>query len=271
MSIVMKNKLSATALAIATIMGMGYSAMASAATADFSASVTIASPVSCEIETTTPQGTQWDVTWTLAQLTDSSGTLTYGQTPTEPLPIQVRFGEGAVQSCDLSGVKLKAESVVPVSANSNSFYDQPTSNGGVWRYAPVLAKVALYTDDTATTPVDVGANTLTVTDAMNGTHTQTASAKYTAQANLTPIAEMGSLDAVSLSNNYLDTNANVPLAGDNLASVSLATPTQIRAVDLDISAIMAKNPINEAGAVDVQSVNNSDVVSLPFTIDIAYH
>lgn len=271
MSIVMKNKLSATALAIATVMGMGYSAMASAATANFDANITISSPVQCPIETTTPDGTEWDVTWTLTKLTDTSGTLDYGTSSRNPLPIQVRFGAGAVADCDLSGVKLKAESTVSQSANSNNFYDQVTTGGGLWRYAPVLARATMYTDDAATNAVDTTTNVLTVTDSNGSTHTQQATARYQAHAALTPITAMGSLDAVSLSDNFLDANANVPLAGGALTSLSLATATPIRAVDLNVSVIMASNPIDSAGKVDVQVVSDKDVVRLPFTIDVAYH
>lgn len=272
MSIVMKNKLSATALAIAAIIGMGFSTMASAATADFSANVTIVSPVQCPIETTTPNGTEWDVIWTLDNLTDPEGTLSYAQgAPVEPLPIQVRFGQGAVAGCDLSGVKLKAESTVNSSQNSDNFFDQETNGGGLWRYAPVLAKVSLYTDDTATTAVDTTTNVLTVTDANGSTHTLQATPRYNAHNPLQPIPAMGSLGAVSLSNNYLDSNAEVPLAGGDLSSIALATATVVRAVDLDVSAIIASNPIDQNGAVDVQAVNNDDVVKLPFTVDIAYH
>lgn len=271
MSIVMKNKLSAAALAIATIMGMGYSSLASAATANFTSEVTIASPLDCPVLLETPEGTNWAVTWTLTNATDASGVLTYTQIPQDPLTITVRYDVGNAPSCDLSGVKLKADSSVAVSPASASFYDQTTSNGGLWRYAPVLSKVTMYTDDAGTAAIDTGANALTVTDANGATHTQQATAQYTAQAALTPITDMGSLDAVSLSNNYLDSNAYVPLAGGAETSTSLQTPTQVRAVDFGVSAIMANNPIDQAGAVDVQAVNNTDVVSLPFTINVEYH
>lgn len=269
MSIVMKNKMNAAALAVCAALSVGYSAVASAADpVNFTTNITISSPFDCPVSTTAAT-TQWDLTWKLAAETDTSGTFDYGSAPAEPLTVVASLDNGAGGDCDLSGLKVNADATAPgvaAATGQPGFYLKDTSNGGHWRYAPVLSRIQLYTDAGLTAATAA----VTVTDAAGVDHPQGDTPKYTAHANLTSLTGMGGNDAVSLSNNYLDANALVPLSGAAMTSFKLAQPAVIKQATIGVSAIIAKNPEDQEGKTAVAVVNNDDVVTLPFTVNVAY-
>ncbi|WP_139540897.1 hypothetical protein [Klebsiella spallanzanii] len=271
MSIVMKNKLSATALAIATVMGMGYSAMASAANEplNFNTQITVVSPYDCPVTTAAPVN-EWDLTWTLDEVTDTSGKFTYTAGTNAPLAINVTLDKGASATCNFDGMKVGGvvnASGVEAVTGSDGFFRKATSDG-FWRYAPVLSRIRLFSDDAQQTPITAA---LTITDATGKTHTQatTTTPVYNAHEDITAasVAGLGGKEGVSLSDNYIAENAFVPLVGQEL---SFTGATSARSAAVDVSAIIAKNPENTDGAEDVVAVNNNDIVQLPFTVQIAY-
>lgn len=267
MSIVMKNKFTLAALAVSSVLMMG-----SAQAEDFTATVNIVSPQDCPIVTTAPAGTQWDMTWNLANIGDTSGTLSYDAAPTTALPIQARLDSGAAGTCNLYGLKVSASSPTTTEvAGHEGFFDASTLGGAVWRFAPVLADMKLYSDD-GITAIDTAANALTVTDASSANHVWATAPQYTARTEMTAVAGMDGNTAVALSDNHFATNADVLLAGAQAVGYTLATPQDVKAVDLGVSAIIGTNPTDAiSGTVAPLGVNNGEVVTMPFTVDVTYH
>lgn len=268
MSIVMKNKMNAAALAVCAALSVGYSAVASAADpVTFTTDITISSLFNCPVNTNAAT-TQWELTWTLADEDATSGTLAYDVAPPEPLTVVASLDAAASGTCDLSGLKVDADvtaaGVEQVSGQAG-FYRQKTSNG-YWRYAPVLSRVQLYTDAGTT----AATGDVTVTDAAGGTHPQNTAALYTAHADLKALPGMEGNDALSLSNNYLAADALVPLSGGAMTTFAMTPPAVIKQATIGVSAIIAKNPEDDAGVTDVAAVNNTEVVRLPFTVNVAF-
>lgn len=272
MSIVIKNKLSATALALCSVLALGYTSQASAQgaqTAEFSTDITVISDLKCDVKLSQPAGTKWSLGWTLEKASDMTGSLDYNGNPTDPLTVQVVFDE-ADPSCDLSGMGIGATVVGPnvtPAAQPGYFLKETPRGAGSWRYAPVLAKVIFYTDDGET---DADDGVLTVTDANNVDHQQSKVAKYHAHDDITALVGMNHNPAVSLSDNFFDDSAEVLLAGSQLVKIKNDTPAIIRSAVIGVSAIIAKDPEDKAGTTDVSVVDNTDVINLPFTLNIAY-
>lgn len=273
MSIEMKKKISMSVLSVATIIAMGYSSVASAANdpLEFNTQITVSSPYDCAIDTHAA-ATEWDLTWTLNQLADTTGTLTYNSAPADPLAIDVTFAAGAAPTCHLDGMVISGiangDGVTPVTGQKG-FFRKKTSDG-FWRYAPVLSRIRLYSSDDDATAINTA---LTFTDAAGTSHTQSASptALYSAHGDITDTQVPGleGKEGIALSDNYIAANAFVPLVGDEI-SLAGSGASNVRSAHVDVSAIIAKNPENEMGQEDVAAVNNNDVINLPFTVQIAY-
>ncbi len=271
MSIVMKNKLSATALAIATVMGMGVSTMASAATtANFTAQLTVSSPNVCDVELTPPADTTWASTWTLAKAGDASGTIDATKYQDAPHMIRVALAAGAVATCDLNGLTVGAIATgndVSEVTGQKGYYQVDTKAGGFWRYLPTLAQVKFYTDDAWVTE-DSG----TVTAALAGTTlTQTTQPKYTKGTAIASQAAFGTANALGVSNNYFVATGISPIAtADDVRVKSSTTADLMKSAEIGISAVIANDPVNASGTVDTALVTNAAQVTMPFTVSVGY-
>ncbi|HFD2064156.1 TPA: hypothetical protein ACF2D8_005061 [Serratia marcescens] len=272
MSIVMKNKLSATALAIATVMGMGYSAMSSAAvsTADFTAQLIVHSPNTCEPELTPPVDTTWASTWTLANEADASGTIDATQFPQEPHMIKVALAAGASTTCDLNGLVVGASATggdVTDVAGQPGYYQVDTKSGGFWRYVPTIAQAHFYTDDAWQT-LDTGAITATLGQ---NTATQSATALYTKGTAIAGKAAFGTANALGVSDNYFAADGIAPITtAKDVKVASATTGTQMKSAEIGISAVIANDPVDAGGTVDTSLVSNAATINMPFTVEVGY-
>lgn len=278
MSIVMKNKLSATALAVATLFGAGYSAMASATdSVTFTANIAVTSSYKCSYSTAAGGVTNWGLAWDLAKDGDKSGSLTFGDSPTAPLSVVVKSVASNAGDCNLNDMKFSADmgSATNVVAGNNNAYRVATSSG-FWRFMPVVAKLELFADKEATaTPIAL--DKVTVTDVNGELHTQSTTTQSHARSEIESgvLADFGTLKAFNVSDNYLAANGVVPLAkGTTEMSVTYkngdATNTAVQSAILGVGVIVAENPENASGAVDVKAVVNGDMVSMPFTVNVDY-
>lgn len=270
MSIVMKNKLSATALAIATVMGMGYSAMASAATADFTAQLIVSSPNVCEPVLTPPAETTWASTWTLANAADTSGTIDVTKYPNEPHMIKVALDAGAASTCDLNGLVVGASAtgadVTPVEGQPG-YLQVDTKAGGFWRYVPTLAQAHFYTDSNWAT-LDNSAVTATLGAQ---THTQSTTVQYTKGTDIKGETAFGAADALGVSDNYFVSNGISPITTTKDVQVKAANTTDhMKSAEIGISAVIAKDPVDASGTVDTALVMNDASITMPFTIEVGY-
>lgn len=270
MSIVMKNKLTATALAIATVMGMGCSTMASAATADFTAQLTVSSPNVCEPILTPPADTTWSSTWTLAKAGDASGSIDATQYLSEPHMVKVSLAPGAMTTCDLNGLAVGATAAggdVTNVTGQPGYYQVDTKAGGFWRYVPTIAEAHFYTDDAWTT-----ADTSAVTATLGATtHTQSANPLYTKGTPIREQAAFGTAAALGVSDNYFDASGITPITTTKDVKVTSANTTgMMKSAEIGISAVIANDPVNASGTVDTALVLNDASINMPFTIEVGY-
>lgn len=275
MSIVMKNKLSATALAIATVMGMGYSAMASAAdSVDFNTTIAVVSTNKCEATVTAgDSGSTWAPTWTLAAGA-TTGTIDYTGVAMEPLEVKVSINDDGSNGCHLNKMKVGASmgSALPVASDSAAF-KVPTS-AGYWRYMPVVAKATMYTDKAFTTEV-TGA--VTVKGADGSDYEVQSASQHAGQTLVTPVTDWkwGSADAVVLSNGYLNNGGYAPMTFNGVTTTpvtfTLGTTTQdVDSAVIGVSSIIAKDPEDNQGATDVNVVSDTEQVVMPFTVNVTW-
>lgn len=278
MSIVIKNKFTAAALAISTIMGMGYSSLASAAdSVEFRANIAVTSTYACSYSTAPEGATEWNLAWDLPADTAPSGTLTFTGAPTAPLTVKVTSAVGNAGTCNLNDMKFSADmgGATNVVAGDNNAYKVQT-NGGFWRFMPVVAKLELFAGaDAASSPVDI--TKIAVVDANGAQHTQTVAVQKAAQQQIASgaLLDFGALDAYTVSDNYLAVNGVTPLAkGTAAADVSFtntdgANP-DVKSAILGVGVIVAANPEDSVGAVDVKAVIDAESVSMPFTVNVDY-
>ena len=274
MSIVMKKKFSATALAIATIMGLGYSTMALADSApvDFNASVKVISDQKCELNVKADSVQSWDLTWTKAA-TNSS--IAYGSASTAPLFINVNTSNDSVAPCKLNSVHVgtnvtESSTVAP---DNDAVYRQPVGASGFWRFSPVLAKIDLYSDNAFATNVNAAAGALTIMDAQGNSHTQAATPaiQQTNRTESTSLLGFTSVGAVSLTDNYISANGFVPLSVNQGGEVSYSmanTNVDIHSMKIGVGVILAKDPENATGTVDKEVPVDGDVVTMPWVMTV---
>ena len=279
MSIVMKNKLTATALAIATVMGMGYSAMASAAdSVTFTTQINVDSVNVCTATTTAgDSGTTWSLAWTLdsAGQTKGSGVLSYNSSPTQPLEVKVSVDKGIAASCKLNNMTIATDMAASqVAAAGSAAYKVATSDG-FWRYMPVVANVQLYTDDAFTTPA-TGA--VTVHGADGNEYIVQTTAQHSGQSSYVPDTDLawGGNDAVVLSDGYMNNgHGYAPLtyagASPAVAFSKAGNAEDIKSVVVGVSSVIATNPEKPDGKTYVDAVHNGEQVSMPFTVNVTYY
>ncbi|WP_427167014.1 hypothetical protein [Citrobacter koseri] len=269
MSFVIKKKMTTTALAICAILGMGYNAMASAATADFTTNITVVSPNTCEIETTAPASNSWALTWTLADAADTSGTLDYGASSTTPLFIKAALKEGSAANCNLNGVVAGANATGSnvTEVNGQKGYFRVATEGGFWRYAPTIAQVKMYTDADAETEA---AGDIKVVDAVGKEDSQSATPLYAHHDDINALAGMNSNPAVGLTDNYFVATGDSLLAGNQDVKITSTATDTIKAVKIGVSSLIAKDPEDSEGKVDVGSITGNENISMPFTVDVGY-
>lgn len=278
MSIVMKNKLSATALAIATVMGMGYSAMASAVdSVQFTTQINVDSVNTCTATTVAgDDGTNWNLTWKLDATgqTAGKGTLDYGTAPTAPLEVKVSIDEGNAATCKLNNMSIAADmGAAQVAAAGSAAYKVATSDG-FWRYMPVVANVKLYTDDAFNTAA-TGAVTVKGADAKD--YIVNEQPQHPAQSAITPDTDLawGANEAVVLSDGYMNNGGYAPLTANGATPAvtwtKAGTAEDIKSVVVGVSSIIADNPEKADGTVYVDAVTNEESVSMPFTVNVTYY
>lgn len=275
MSIVMKSRMTAAALAVCSVMGMGYSAgaLADGDSVDFTTTINVSSINKCEATVTAGDtGSNWALTWTLDSASGPSS-IDYGSAATDPLQVKVTINDDAANDCHLNGMKIAADMGSSVSvAGDSAAFKQPVSNG-FWRYMPVVADAKLYTDTTWTTAVD---GDVSVKGADAEDYTVQATAQHTAQEQITPAAgwNWGSNEAVVLSNGYLNNGGYAPLTANGApapVTFTLGTPAQnVDSAIIGVSAIIASDPEDAAGTTDVNAVVDNEVVNMPFTINVTW-
>lgn len=279
MTFLIKNKMTATALAVCTVLGMGYSAMASAAdSVHFTASIAVTSAYKCSYSTAAgADGTEWQLAWDLATDGAASGTLSFVKAQTAPLSVVVTSAEANAATCNLNDMKFSADmgNATNVVAGNDNAYKVETTDG-FWRFMPVVAKLALFAGkDAATTPIAL--NEVKVTDANGTEHTQSATALSTAHSEIASgaLADFGTLNAYNVSDNYLAANGVVPLA-KGAAPVSVTytnddtTNTTVQSAILGVGVIVAGNPEDHTGVLNTHAVKNEENVSMPFTVNVDY-
>lgn len=278
MSIVMKNKLTATALAIATVMGMGYSAMASAAdSVTFTTQINVDSVNTCTATTTAGDGgTNWSLNWNLdaAGQTAGKGTLDYNGAPTAPLEVKASIDDGVAETCRLNNMSIAADMGASQAAAAGSSAYKVATSDGFWRYMPVVADVKLYTDNAFTTAA-TGAVTVKAADASDYI-VETAS-QHPGQSAITPATNLawGDNDAVVLSDGYMNNGGYAPLTFDGATPAVTWTKAgneeRIQSVVVGVSSIIATDPEKADGTVYVDAVHNGEQVSMPFTVNVTYY
>lgn len=278
MTIVMKNKFS-TALAIATVMSMGYSTLSVAASPEsitFTPSIHVTSPFSCEYETGLGGSTPaWSVNWNLASRGDAHGVLTFNDAK-EPIDIQIH-ALGADTSCTLNNMHLtvtKAGDALVVGGGSLAF-KMPTENG-YWQYVPLLSRVQLFTDSNYATPSTGNAKVSTADGETNESGVTVTTAGQQMLSTVYEWINWGSTQGGLLSDGYMvNDDGFAALTGPDGASNPVTfTPhngtDQIRSMKIGITAIIGRDPIDETGNVKVDGVSNGDTVDLPFTVNVTY-
>lgn len=273
MSIVMKNKLTATALALTTIMGMGYSTLAAANdSADFTTTINVVSENNCIAQVSKgATGTEWALTWTLPAVGDSS--IDYTRTVTTPLEVLVSINDGPGNECHLNDMTIAADMKVAEQVSGSAAYKVPTQGGGFWRYMPVVAQAKLFTDTAYTTAVSGVVN---VIGADGGKYSVSPSSIATAYEEYTPLAaaNWGSNPAVVLSDGYVGTEGYAPLtvsgAPTAVAFTMDATGQNVDSAIIGISAVIASDPEDGSGNVDTSAALNGETITMPFTINVTW-
>ncbi|EGT0627983.1 hypothetical protein JAF88_004802 [Citrobacter freundii] len=275
MASLIKNKMTATALAVCTVLGMGYSAMASAAdSVDFTTTINVVSTNKCEATVAAGDtGSNWALKWTLGNA-ETTGTIDYTNAGLEPLQVKVSINDDGANNCHLNKMKIGADMHDAVSAATDSAAYKVATSNGFWRYMPVVAKADMYTSKDFTTAVT---GTVTVKGADGADYEVQTASQHAGQSEVTPVTgwHWGSSDAVVLSNGYLDNGGYAPLTYNGTTTTpvtfTLGTPTQnVDSAVIGVSAIIAKDPEDNQGAKDVAAVTDTETVNMPFTINVTW-
>lgn len=273
MSIVMKTKMTAAALAVCSVMGMGYSASALADdnSVAFTTTINVDSVNKCVATVAKgAAGTNWALGWSL----DNGGvsTIDYSNDAAgiEPLQVVVSINDVSVPTCHLNNMTIRADmgAAVPAGASSSA-YKVSTSNG-FWRYMPVVAQAHLYTsnDETASVTGNVKVN-----GADGITYTSEATKQNDGRTDITPTAGWNfGADAVVLSNGYLDNGGYAPLTFNGaplpVTFGQTGTAEDVNYAVIGVSAIVAKDPETALGVADKEAVVDQEQVTMPFTINV---
>lgn len=269
----MKNKLHLSTLA-ALVMVCGGSAFAEGNSVTLNTSLTVEAADNCTISVSSVGKTAWSPKWTLAK-NGQSGNLTKGDSDSnDPLLVKVKLTDTSSANCSLALLNFGAD--VPGAIHAEGMggaYAVATLHDGYWRYMPVVTKLQLFTDAAGTAANAVALNKVTVKDAAGDNHTQSENAVHSAMAEVTGVADFGSQAAVPLTDSYLAANGVAPLStGGNSTDLSytatLDDGQKVKSALIGVGVLLAKNPENENGAVNVRAVADGEMVSLPFTLNV---
>lgn len=275
----MKSKMKMATLA-ALVMACSAGAFAEGNSVEFKTSIQVVGADNCGIDVAAAGKNSWALNWVMDKAAAETGTLAMGaDSDVEPLFVKVKVRDDSAAACALWNMKFGAS--LPAAASHLNDGDKgafkvATQNGGFWRYMPVVAKLAAFTDvrgvDDATTGA-VALDKIKVTDAAKKEHTQSTAAAHNASTELTDVADFGSKPAMTLTNNYLAANGVAPLsvgAGNTDLSfkAELGKGQSIKGALIGVGAVVAKNPEDAEGEVKLDAVANGEKVSLPFTINV---
>lgn len=282
MSIVMKNKLSATALAIATVMGMGYSAMASAESTTFTTTINVHSDNVCEIDTVQPASANFAATWTKTAGQDASTLVV--DSAADPVFIGVNVKNGMGANCQLNRVRIgtevtgTAEAAATTGAQSAAWLQTFGSAGGHWRFAPSLAQLKLFTSNDYLGANAVTATDITVKDALGTDHAQLATAHVNGGVKIAgaDIDAMGAqADAYVLTDGFFGgAGGFVPMAAKGGAAMTYsltggAATDSIKSMQVGVGGIIGGDPEDGAGAVDRTAAAEGDAATLTWVTTVS--
>ena len=274
----MKTTMKLAALA-ALAMGCSTAALADNNSVEFKTSIQVVGADYCGLDVSAAGKNAWGLTWTLDKADAETGTLAMKDDSTaDPLSVKVKFKPGSASKCTLGSMTFGAElaQATHLDDGNKGAFKKATPNGGFWRYMPVVAKLALFTDekgadDGASGLVDLA--TVKVRDAAGTEHTQAAAAQSSAKADITNDAFDADNKAMSLTDNYLAANGVAPLStGTGTAGLtySLTTPLEegktVKGALIGVGALVAGNPEGEDGKKKLDVVADGQSVSLPFTV-----
>ncbi|EPE7788948.1 hypothetical protein ACSOQX_003019 [Yersinia enterocolitica] len=276
----MKSKVTMTALAVCTVLGLGYNTMASAniTSVDFSTTITVDSPNTCTFTSAVAGGnSSWDLRWALTTAGDPTSSSMVSNSPTDPLFVNVMADIGSAAACTLNkmtfGTDMKTATVAGAGDEEN-VYRVETANGGFWRYAPVLSKLELFTTNTGADDEDsaslVTLTNITVKDANGASHAQQAVAGPAGKQEGTAFKGFKNQKAMLLTDSFFG-SADVPLSkGSSSVALSFIDSTSaiIKSARIGVGVIVASNPEDAQGYVDVDAVNGGESINLPFVINI---
>ncbi|CAI1507713.1 Uncharacterised protein [Serratia ficaria] len=270
----MKNKLHLSALAALAMVCTG-GAFAEGNTVTLNTNLNVEASDTCTINITPVGKTTWSPKWTLAK-NGQSGNLTKGENDSnDPLLIKVKLTDDSSENCSLAQLSIgaNAPTAFPQNLGNGGTYAVATKHDGYWLYMPVATKLALFTDTAGTATKAVALNKVTVTDAAGGSHPQSESAVHSAMAEVTGVADFDSNTAVPLTDSYLAANGVAPLSNANSSSTLSYTATldagqKVKSALIGVGVLLAKDPVDENGAVDLRAVADGETVSLPFTLNV---
>jgi hypothetical protein len=278
-----KTKLSVATLAVLTALGMGYSSLALATGTPtpqvFTANINVHSDIQCPIVVTTPTADKWDLDWTYAAAGPTSALTYVAGTTATPLPLSVAFDTAGATPADASCIMNKVTFAGDAAANvpvAGSTYKHATSNGGFWRFIPVIAKAEMFSDVALVTPItagDVHVTNAGGTDVTSGAATAAnATGLSTAWTAPWVWAAIADVDPVPATDGYLGTVGYVPLtaagAGDTVTLENQLAGTDAKSARIGMGVILASNPEDAAGALSYTAVRDGDTVSIPFTVNV---
>lgn len=250
--------------------------MASAAdSVEFTTQVKVDSVNKCSATTTAGDtGSAWNITWKLdnAGQTNGSGTLDFGTAEKEPLEVKAHIDAGP-SACQLGKMSIAVDMGSAESAGVTSAAYRSATMDGYWRYMPVVANVKLYTDTAYATAT---ANAVTVKGADAADYVVGSTAVHNAQMEIAPNANLnwGSIKAYVLSNGYMGASGYAPLTFEAKSPAVTwtqgGTPDKIKSVIVGVSSIIAANPEKQDGSVYLDAVNDTEVVNMPFTVNVTY-
>lgn len=271
----MKNKLNIPALT-ALVMICSGSVQAEGNSVTLNTTLNVEAADNCVINVNAEGKTTWSPKWTLSK-NSQSGELTKGiADSTDPLLVRVKFSDDSSANCSLANLKFGAD--VPqgrhVDDGAKGAYLVGTEHEGFWRFMPVVTKLALFTDADGTSSGTVPLNKVTVKDAAGNNHHQSESVLRTAMTEITGVADFGNQTAIPLTNSYLATDGVAPLSTGNGSTdlsyeATLEAGKSVKNALIGVGTLLAKNPENDNGAVNLKAVENGETIQLPFTLNVS--
>ncbi|RYC43363.1 hypothetical protein [Pectobacterium zantedeschiae] len=265
----------------ALLMGWNASAFADGNSVTFKASILVEDNSSCGIDVSAVDNkSTWGLKWTLER-GGALGTMSKeAGTGDEPLFVKVKVRDGAPARCNLGNMKFGAtvSESTRVTDGSHGVFRVATQHDGFWRYMPVVAKLALFTDpkgadDNVTGAINLG--DITVRDDQSQiNYAQKSQVAY--HANEAVVSTVFSKQpGKTLTNNYLTDDGIAPFALSNTGSTlmsytanNVAADKSIKGAQIGIGAVIADNPEDSNGNIKLAGVADGERVNLPFTVSV---